>query len=215
MPPKQPPPRRTSDVLDYSKDWIVASVVRKAVECSPRGGRALDLGAGTGRHALYLAEHGFRVTAVDTDEDRLSALRAASHARRLPIEIVNADITAFRPLAKYELIVATCALHFLTRDAAMRAIMTMQRHTVSHGINAVSVHTDQNPGDLHRYLFHERELAACYADWETIHYVEGWSKPFRVVASGEVLRRHRAEIVARKPGDESPATASEGSRSRP
>jgi len=31
----------------------------------PAGGRALDLGMGSGRNALYLAARGFRVTGVD------------------------------------------------------------------------------------------------------------------------------------------------------
>jgi len=40
----------------------------------PEGGRVLDLACGRGRHSRYLAEKGFRVTAVDQDEAVLAAL---------------------------------------------------------------------------------------------------------------------------------------------
>lgn len=37
---------------------------------APRGGTALDLAAGAGRHSRLLLTHGFQVTAVDRDPDR-------------------------------------------------------------------------------------------------------------------------------------------------
>jgi SAM-dependent methyltransferase len=40
----------------------------------PAGGEVLDLACGVGRHARLLAELGFRVEAVDIDENRLSQL---------------------------------------------------------------------------------------------------------------------------------------------
>jgi len=41
----------------------------------PPGARVLDLGCGMGRFSLLLAEHGFRVTAVDLSPDLLAVLR--------------------------------------------------------------------------------------------------------------------------------------------
>lgn len=38
------------------------------------GGRVLDLACGNGRHALWLAERGFRIEAVDRDESALAKL---------------------------------------------------------------------------------------------------------------------------------------------
>jgi dihydroneopterin aldolase len=47
-------------------------------------GRVLDLAAGRGRNALYLATHGYAVEAVDRDEQALAALAAAAAQRHLP-----------------------------------------------------------------------------------------------------------------------------------
>src|SRR5512138_2446452 len=49
-------------------------LVRAAVG-DPRGSRALDLGCGTGRHALWLAAAGASVTAVDFSEGMLGEAR--------------------------------------------------------------------------------------------------------------------------------------------
>jgi len=40
-----------------------------------KGGRALDVGCGTGRNALYLSQNGFNVDAWDVNENSLQTLR--------------------------------------------------------------------------------------------------------------------------------------------
>ncbi len=57
------------------------------------GGRILDVGAGTGRVTLDLAQAGHRVTALDLDPDLLGALR--ERAIDLEVETVCADARSF------------------------------------------------------------------------------------------------------------------------
>jgi len=64
-------------------------------------GRALDIGAGDGRHALWLAKQGWRVTAVDFSAVGLQRLGDMARAE-LPetagtLELVQADVTQYRP----------------------------------------------------------------------------------------------------------------------
>ena len=47
-------------------------------------GRALDVAAGSGRNALYLASHGFQVDAIDRDEQAMAQLAATAKQRNLP-----------------------------------------------------------------------------------------------------------------------------------
>jgi len=42
----------------------------------PAGGQVLDMACGSGRHAIMLAQRGYRVLAVDRDADALSRLRS-------------------------------------------------------------------------------------------------------------------------------------------
>ncbi len=59
--------------------------------------RVLDLGCGTGRHALRLAAVGAQVTAVDFSEGMLA--RARNRAGRLPIDFRTHDLTRPLPFA--------------------------------------------------------------------------------------------------------------------
>lgn len=62
-------------------------------------GTALDLGAGEGRHALWLAERGWLVTAVDFAEVGLARGRREADERGLAHRIVwvAADVTTWTP----------------------------------------------------------------------------------------------------------------------
>ncbi len=57
----------------------------------PDGGAVLDLAAGAGRHAMFLSERGYSVTAVDRDISRLTASGPAGIGA---IEALEADLEA-------------------------------------------------------------------------------------------------------------------------
>jgi SAM-dependent methyltransferase len=60
-------------------------------------GRALDVAAGLGRHALWLAEQGWDVTAVDFSAVAIDAGRAHEEPGHTPIEWVVADAREWEP----------------------------------------------------------------------------------------------------------------------
>ena len=60
-------------------------------------GRALDLGAGEGRNALWLASLGWRVTAVDFSPVGISRLRDMAAERNLAVDAVVADLRRYEP----------------------------------------------------------------------------------------------------------------------
>jgi 16S rRNA C967 or C1407 C5-methylase (RsmB/RsmF family) len=53
--------------------WLAANI-----DLLPPGGTVLDVAAGAGRHAVFLARHGWRVHAVDRDAAALADLRQAA-----------------------------------------------------------------------------------------------------------------------------------------
>jgi|GEM_PF-505082 len=55
-------------------------------------GTALDLAAGQGRNALYLASRGWQVVAVDVSDEGLRIARAQAIKRELALETINADL---------------------------------------------------------------------------------------------------------------------------
>jgi thioredoxin reductase/SAM-dependent methyltransferase len=60
-------------------------------------GRALDVGAGEGGDAVWLAERGWRVTATDISQRALDRVAAAADARGVAIECTLADANALTP----------------------------------------------------------------------------------------------------------------------
>lgn len=55
-------------------------------------GRALDVGCGTGRDAVYLTKHGWRVTGVDFAEDALAKARRRAAGEGVQIEWIQGDV---------------------------------------------------------------------------------------------------------------------------
>lgn len=62
-------------------------------------GQALDLGAGEGRNAIWLAERGWRVTAVDVSGVGLEKAGRLAARRGVPLELVRADLLDYEPPA--------------------------------------------------------------------------------------------------------------------
>jgi SAM-dependent methyltransferase len=72
-------------------------LVEEVSELSP--GRALDLACGAGRNAIWLAERGWRVTAVDYSEVGLAEAKRRSAERGVDVDWVLADLTEWLPPA--------------------------------------------------------------------------------------------------------------------
>jgi SAM-dependent methyltransferase len=75
-----------------------------------RPGRALDLGTGEGRNAIWLAERGWRVTAVDFSEVGLDKARRLARKRNIRVRWVLADVTEYRPRRSVYDLVLMCYL---------------------------------------------------------------------------------------------------------
>ncbi|GAA1809553.1 class I SAM-dependent methyltransferase [Planosporangium flavigriseum] len=81
-------------------------------------GRALDLGAGEGRNAIWLATSGWRVTAVDFSAVAIDKGRRLAEAREVEVEWVVADVTEYRPPAGGFDLVLIAYLHLAPADLA-------------------------------------------------------------------------------------------------
>jgi SAM-dependent methyltransferase len=78
------------------------TVVEQTEHLKP--GTALDLAAGEGRNAVWLAEQGWRVTAVDFSTVALEKARTAAERRGVALETVVADVTTYRPEGTFDLV---------------------------------------------------------------------------------------------------------------
>ena len=60
-------------------------------------GRALDIGAGEGRNAVWLASRGWQVTAVDFSAVGLDKGRRLAASRGISVDWVHADVRSYQP----------------------------------------------------------------------------------------------------------------------
>lgn len=74
----------------------------------PAGGSVLDIGCGTGRHAVEFAKRGYKVTGVDLSAAMLARGAAAAAAARVHVDWVHADATAFALPDRYDAAVCLC-----------------------------------------------------------------------------------------------------------
>jgi rhodanese-related sulfurtransferase len=79
----------TADRLAGPSSWLVQNA-----DLLPRRGKALDVAAGSGRHALLLSAAGLSVRAVDRDAEAVAELKAAARRLGFRVEAEVKDLEA-------------------------------------------------------------------------------------------------------------------------
>jgi tellurite methyltransferase len=151
-------------------------------------GRALDLACGAGRNALWLAEHGWEVTAVDGAHAAVEILktRAAERGVKIKAVIANLEKDEFEiEPARWDL-VAMC--YYLQRNLFGPA----KSGVAPGGILISIVHVNEPGEEDGPHRLRPGELEKYFAGWEILHRYEG--QP-----NDSAHRRAVAEIVARRP----------------
>lgn len=85
-------------------------------------GRALDVGAGEGGDALWLAEKGWDVTATDISSRALEHLRIEAERRGLKVTCQPADANAVQPFGRCEFDLVTASYASIPRTPDLRGV---------------------------------------------------------------------------------------------
>ncbi len=139
-------------------------------------GRALDLGCGLGGNAVWLAERGWQVTAIDFSGVALEKAKVRAADRRVEVEFIVSDVTAYRPNGQYDLITS----FYIQLSPEQRAQM------LSSTVEALS------PGG--RLLFVSHDRSSPPSGWAQ-EDLDSLTTPDEVVAELADLRIERAEVV--------------------
>lgn len=89
---------------------------------SPPHGPALDLGTGSAIWALWLAQRGWQVTAVDLVEKALERARERLHEAGVDVRVMQGDVTKLQPAGigiSFRLFLDTGTFHGLDRSQRM------------------------------------------------------------------------------------------------
>jgi tellurite methyltransferase len=156
-------------------------LVETAQKLTP--GRALDLACGTGRNAVWLAKHGWKVTAVDRSPSAIGTLRQRCPA--VDARVADLEKHDF-PVAQeaWDLIVVCL---YLQRDLFEH----MKQGVKRGGIALVTVLLIEPGHEQSRFSVQPGELAKYFEGWGILHTFEGMAN--------DTHHRAVAEIVATKP----------------
>jgi len=157
----------------------------------PQGGKALDIGMGTGRNTLYLASLGFQVKGVDVSAVAVEKCRRKAQGLGLAIEAVVADLEHHELLVEeYDLIVN---FYYLQRDLASRIVAALKPGGVlvfeTYTVDQLQFGYGPKKAD---YLLRPGELREMFAGLETLLYQEG-------LIQGDRGPKAVARLIGRKP----------------
>lgn len=133
-------------------------------------GRALDIAAGNGRNALFLAEKGFTVDAVDISDVAVDALKG----RHPEVHPIQADLDTWEiPQSRYSLILN---IRFLSR----RLFPYIREALLPGGVLIVETFLE-SPGEEDHFsrrdfLLRENELLHAFLPLRIRHYAERESR---------------------------------------
>jgi len=74
----------------------------------PVGSTVLDVGCGTGRHAVEFAKRGYKVTGVDISSGMLAEAAKAAGQAQVDISWVHASATEFKAAGKFDAAICLC-----------------------------------------------------------------------------------------------------------
>ena len=118
------PLKSTYDELHRTRKWAYGEQPDRQLEdvlVGQGAGRAVDLGGGQGRHALYLAGLGYEVELVDLSDEALLQASRAAEDRGLQLRAVRANVAFYEPPPGLDVVVAALLFHVPARHASMAA----------------------------------------------------------------------------------------------
>lgn len=155
-------------------------------------GRALDVACGAGRHALFLAKQGWRVTAVDASRVGIELAKERARSFGVELDARVADLERHEFEIEREAFDLIAVFYYLQRDLwpAIRDGVRAGGSLVA-AIHLLDEGAEKSNPD---FLLHAGELREEFDGWEILHYHE----TDLTDEDAGLHHRRTAEIIARK-----------------
>jgi SAM-dependent methyltransferase len=177
---------------EYPVDLDPSPVLRDYVDAIPDG-RALDVATGTGRNAVFLAEEGYAVEAIDKSRVGLERTRENARDRGVAdnLDLLQVDVPSHSfPEERYDLVTISF-YRAVDRFPDIKASLAPGGYLfVEHHLRS----TEDTPSgpSTDRYRFAANELLHACLDLTVLYYDETTEE------RPEDRRRASARILARK-----------------
>jgi cyclopropane fatty-acyl-phospholipid synthase-like methyltransferase len=172
------------------------SLAARLLSKLPQKSTILDLGAGEGRNAIYLAKNGHMVTAVDFSEKGIRKIEKRAKKNKVHIDTIVANISDrefVSKLGSFDAILANKVIQFLKQEDGNYAVEYIKEHTKPGGYVAIAS-VAGNSNELK--FFKPLELYQTFDDdgWDVRYYSKSEEKFREIKKLVDVV-----EILAQKP----------------
>jgi SAM-dependent methyltransferase len=183
-----------------------------------RTGQVLDVGAGQGRNALFLAREGVSVDAVDPSAVAVEILSSVAKRENLPLRAHRCGFEDFDPQVPYGAVLLLGLIPELPRDSIRLLLERIDKWTVAGGLAFATAFTTGDPafaghsagwrtlgensftddeGTIRTYL-RPGEMLGLFHRWKALYYWEGLGPTHRH-GDGPAERHAKVEAVFQKP----------------
>jgi SAM-dependent methyltransferase len=181
--PDGPSPGRARPLHDFdaiyasgTAPWEIGRPQPAFLELAQAGrlvGRVLDLGCGTGEHALMAAAIGFEATGLDASHRALVIARDKATERGLSVRFLEHDALELATLNEQFDTVLDCGLfHGFEDDERSRFVDGLRASMPSRGRYYMLCFSDRQPGDWGPRRIRQDEIHDCFADGWTVESID-------------------------------------------
>ena len=178
----------------------------------------LDIGAGQGRHSLFLAKEGYAVEALEPSIEGIKQIDEIAQKEKLPIFLSHSDIASFEPKCEYySAILLFGILQILKREEIDYLLNGIDKWTASGSLVFVAAFSTDEPsfkphksndkeigknsfedtaGNIRTYL-EPNEILTLFEGYEIIHHKEYLGKEHHH-GDGKMQRHAIVESVFKK-----------------
>lgn len=189
----------------FSKKYQITPTHSEILAAMPHlhGGKALDVGCGSGRNSLFLSQQGFEVDAWDINKNSIQKLNDIIQSEQISnIHPAIRDLNRNPDIHdQYDFICCTVVMMFLESTAIPPLIQQMQNATKPQGLNLIVCAMDSEDYPAQPdfpFAFKPGELSAYYQDWTIIKYNENIGELHRVDENGNRIKQRFATLLAQK-----------------
>jgi cyclopropane fatty-acyl-phospholipid synthase-like methyltransferase len=155
---------------DIGRPQGVFSLLAEAGELK---GRVLDVGCGTGEHALLAASLGLEATGVDIAPTAIRLANQKAEERGLHATFLEFDALDLSPLGQqYDTVLDCGCFHVFDDTDRARFVESVSAATVRGGRYYLLCFSDRQPGDWGPRRVTEEELRASFADGWRVESIE-------------------------------------------
>jgi len=159
-----------------SPPWDIGRPQKAFVELADKGlltGRVLDIGCGTGEHAIMAAERGLDATGIDAAPTAIGIAERKAAERGTHARFVIWDALELRKLGEQFDTVLDCGLfHVFSDEDRARYVASLGAAIPAGGRYYMLCFSDSQPGDWGPRRIKRKEIEASFADGWRIDSIE-------------------------------------------